>query len=62
MKIKGRSMSYRRRIDWGWYAELMKLSVIKSNIDIAIEDANANNFSYEGFYKDTLKRMWYTKV
>lgn len=31
------------------YAESMKLSVIKGDIDVAIEDANANNLSYEEF-------------
>ena len=38
------------------YAESMKLSVIKSDIDVAIEDANANNFSYEEFLYRLLQK------
>lgn len=34
----------------------MKLSVIKSDIDVAIEDANANNFSYEEFLYRLLQK------
>ena len=38
------------------YAEEMKLSVIKSDIDVAIEDATANNFSYDEFLYRLLQK------
>ena len=38
------------------YAEDMKLSVIKSDISVAIEDANANNLSYAEFLCGLLQK------
>ena len=38
------------------YAESMKLSVIKGDIDVAIEDANASNLSYEEFLCGLLQK------
>ncbi|SHI06512.1 IS21-like element helper ATPase IstB [Clostridium grantii] len=38
------------------YAESMKLGVIKSDIELTIEDANANNLSYEEFLHGLLQK------
>lgn len=38
------------------YAESMKLSVIKGDVDAAIDDANANNLSYEEFLCGLLQK------
>jgi DNA replication protein DnaC len=38
------------------YAEIMKLGVVKSDIDQAIEDANTNNLSYEEFLYGILQK------
>ena len=38
------------------YAEMMKLGVIKSNIEESIADANANNLSYEQFLYGLLQK------
>lgn len=38
------------------YAETMKLGVIKSDIEVAIEDANTNNLSYEEFLYSLLQK------
>lgn len=38
------------------YAEIMKLGVIKSDIETAIDDANANNLSYEEFLYGLLQK------
>ena len=38
------------------YAEIMKLGVIKSDIEQVIEDANTNNLSYEEFLYGLLQK------
>lgn len=38
------------------YAEAMKLGVVKSDIEVAISDANANNLSYEEFLYGLLQK------
>lgn len=38
------------------YAEIMKLGVIKSDIELAIDDANTNNLSYEEFLYGLLQK------
>lgn len=38
------------------YAEMMKLGVIKSNIEESIADANANNLCYEEFLYGLLQK------
>ncbi|OMH19603.1 hypothetical protein AC231_19675, partial [Clostridium pasteurianum] len=38
------------------YAKIMKLGVIKSDIEQSIEDANTNNLSYEEFLYGLLQK------
>lgn len=38
------------------YADSMKLSVIKGDIDVAIEEANANNLVMSSSYVDSFKK------
>lgn len=40
------------------YASAMKLGVIKSDIDVALEDANNNNLSYEEFLYGLLQKEY----
>jgi len=40
------------------YAQSMKLGVVKSDIEIAIEDANSNNLSYEEFLYGILQKEY----
>lgn len=40
------------------YASAMKLSVIKSDIDVALEDANNNNLTYEEFLYGLLQKEY----